>query len=73
LNKQTKAAAKRERRQRIADEPDAAPEEANRSEISDAELLELIEELHRQFDDHQITFETFEERKAELLGRLKVD
>ena len=73
LNKQTKAAAKRERRQRIADESASEPVAGDSSEISDAELLELIEALHNQFDSHEIDFETFEARRADLLARLKVD
>lgn len=73
LNKQAKAAAKRDRRQRLAEEAAAAPGDGDRSETPTGELLDLIEALHRQFEDGQISFEVFEQRKEELFARLQVD
>jgi len=80
--KKAKAAAKRERRHERPD-PDAEPlEDAlaepaaelnGGSETSASDLLEQIEEIHRQFDAGTISYEHFEETKAELLGRLTVD
>ena len=71
--KQATAAAKRERRQdRSTAEEEVAviPEEG---ELSAAQLLVLIEQIHKQFDDKIIDFEEFEEKKAELMARLPID
>lgn len=79
--KKAKQAAKRERRL----ERNAAPadtvdsEEVERllgdedKELSAAELLELIEKIHQQFENEDITFEEFEERKLDLFARLPID
>ena len=76
-DKQAKAQAKRERRRQLDQPGDAAPEDApgpdRPSGESAAELLELIDQLHRQFENAGIGFDEFEERKAELLRRLPVD
>ena len=72
-NKQANAALKRERRleRSNAEEEEAViPEEG---ELSAAQLLTLIEQIHKQFDDKQIDFEEFEEKKAELMARLPID
>jgi len=72
--KQAAAAAKRERRaERANAETETEIESPTEGELSPAELLELIEEIHRQFDAKQIDFEEFEEKKSELLARLTVD
>lgn len=42
-------------------------------QLSAAELLELIEKIHQQFDNEDITFEEFEEKKIELFARLPID
>ena len=34
---------------------------------------QLVEKLHKQFEDEVISFEDFEEQKAELMARLPVD
>lgn len=71
--KQATAAAKRERRQ---DRSPAEEEEAvipEEGELSAAQLLVLIEQIHKQFDDKVIDFEEFEEKKAELMARLPID
>lgn len=79
--KKAKQAAKRERRL----ERNSAPadtvdsEEVERllgdedKELSAAELLELIEKIHQQFENEDITFEEFEERKLDLFARLPID
>ncbi len=73
--KKAKAAAKRERRL----ERDAAPGGAEElpplgeGELSAAQLLERVEQIHRQFEAKQITHEDYEEQKAELLARLPID
>jgi hypothetical protein len=78
--KKAKAAAKRERRlERAAearnhtdtdsDEFDTSPE----GPISAAELLHEIEVTHQRFEAKLISYEEFEEKKAELLARLPID
>jgi FKBP-type peptidyl-prolyl cis-trans isomerase (trigger factor) len=71
--KQAAAAAKRERRVERANAEDVEIEIPTEGELSPAELLVLIEEIHRQFDAKLIDFEEFEEKKSELLARLPVD
>lgn len=39
-------------------------------EISPAELLSLVEQVQSQFDNNEIDFDEYEERKFELLARL---
>jgi len=79
-DKQAKAAAKRDRRQQRSSatgEADEVTPESLRSsgegELSAAELLSLVETVHRQFEAKEIDFETYEETKAALLARLSVD
>jgi hypothetical protein len=76
--KKAKAEAKRERRQeRVDAEPELDAPEAllgeDGRELSPSELLQAVEAVHKQFEAKQIDYETFEERKAELLSRLPVD
>jgi hypothetical protein len=78
--KKAKAAAKRERRQDKGSELDEGAEGATLTELADDEvelsaprLLELIESIHKQFEAKTISYEEFEEKKTELLGRLPVD
>jgi hypothetical protein len=70
--KQAASAAKRERRAERANAEEVV-EIPTEGELSPAELLGLIEEIHRQFEAKQIDFEEFEEKKSELLARLPVD
>lgn len=78
--KKAKAAAKREERQDRAvgvegEEPTSTDLDLGDAgeELSAPELLELIERIHHQFDSKQITYDEFEEKKAELLARLPID
>jgi len=79
--KKAKAAAKRERRHNgPVEDPNAVDaDEVDKlmggedKELSAAELLELIEKIHQQFENEDITFEEFEERKLELFARLPID
>jgi hypothetical protein len=77
--KKAKAAAKRERRQDRASGagPEAAEGEtltiSPDEELSAPRLLELIESIHKQFEAGTLSYEDFEEKKAELLARLPVD
>jgi hypothetical protein len=75
--KKAKAAMKRERRQgggsmepRDDEQPTIVDDGG---ELSAPVLLQLIEDIHRQFDAKEISFEEFEEKKLELLSRLPID
>jgi hypothetical protein len=78
--KKAKAAAKRERRiERAAEAKTASEDETTDSTesaegpISAAELLQEIEDTHQRFEAKLMTYEEFEEKKAELLSRLPID
>ena len=75
--KQAKAAAKRARRlEKGTEEPeDETPIDVSKmdEELSAAQLLDLVEKLHKQFDDEIISFEEFEDQKTELMARLTVE
>ena len=75
--KKARAAEKRERRAAKASENEdelETPEiPAEGEEISPADLLRLVEELHQAFADERIDFDEFEERKAELMERISVE
>ncbi len=80
--KKAKAALKQERRREKAEEADADPEdgaetleaiESTEGELSPEALLKYVEALHEQFDKGEVSFEEFEEKKADLLGRITVD
>ncbi|MDQ2647919.1 MAG: hypothetical protein M3Z03_00030 [Actinomycetota bacterium] len=75
--KKAKAAAKREKR---LEKPEAEegeettlPPLGDGVELTAAELLARVEEIHRLFDEKKITFEDFEEQKADLMARISVD
>lgn len=76
-DKKAKAAAKRSRRQEGTD--DAATVDEDRAplpggqQLSTPELLERIAEVHQQFEAGTISYELFEETKADLMSRLAVD
>ncbi len=76
--KKAKAAAKRERRlERAAEAKENATAEDSETStegpISAAELLHEIEVTHQRFEAKLMTYEEFEEKKAELLARLPID
>jgi hypothetical protein len=79
--KKAKAAAKREKRleraaeakeNATADDSDTSADEGE-GPISAAELLREIEVTHQRFEAKLMTYEEFEEKKAELLSRLPID
>jgi hypothetical protein len=76
--KKAKQAAKREKRldKGTEDESDEltplAPAEPG-VELPAGELLKRVADLHRLFEDKKITFEDFEEQKADLMARISVD
>jgi hypothetical protein len=75
--KKAKAAQKRERRQggvqpeRDDDTPTVVVDDGG--ELSAPVLLALIEQIQKQFDNEEISFEEYEERKLDLLARLPID
>ncbi len=78
--KKAKAAAKRAERQDRLSDPDVAAEGTEFEplpdgdhELSAAELLAAIERIHQQFDAKVISYDDFEEKKAQLLARLPID
>ncbi|MEW6476556.1 MAG: hypothetical protein AB1679_30210 [Actinomycetota bacterium] len=76
--KKAKAAAKREKRleraaeARLASDNDDTPT-SGEGPISAAELLQEIEITHQRYEAKLMTYEEFEEKKAELLARLPID
>ena len=80
--KKAKAAAKREKRMERAADAKTAADTADTVDdasgdgegpISAAELLHEIEVTHQRFEAKLMTYEEFEEKKAELLARLPID
>jgi hypothetical protein len=76
--KKAKAAAKREKRlDKSTDEPEEgeelAPLSDDGTELSAAELLKRVEDLHNLFEAKKISFEDFEEQKADLMARISVE
>lgn len=76
--KKAKQALKREKRQSgepaVSDEEEVAttlPDDG--TELSADELLTQIALIHKQLDDKTISFEEFEELKADLMARLPID
>ena len=82
--KKAKAAVKRERRQSRASDVDGTGGGTVKAELrgavglaetelSPGELLRMVEALHHDFEAKRISFEDYEERKADILSRLPVD
>ncbi len=80
--KKAKAVAKREQRQarsEDSDDPEGLENGANGNgssgevEMPAEKVLELVDQLHQRFDAKLIDYDSFEEQKADLLGRLRVD
>jgi hypothetical protein len=75
--KKAKQALKRERRQGgeapVKEEETEAIVIGEGGELSADELLTQIALIHKQLDDKTISFEEFEELKADLMARLPID
>jgi intein/homing endonuclease len=76
--KKAKAAAKREKRLEKGTESEDEVTELEPlgepgTELSAGELLARVEEIHRLFEAKKISFEDFEEQKADLMARISVD
>lgn len=73
-NKRAKQAAKREKRQaKGEDGEDEAGVEAAAPQVDESAVLGQLEALHQRYDAEEIDFDTFEERRTELLGQLTQD
>ena len=70
--KQEKAMVKRERRRAAAEQAEAQPPRQPAEESTPA-LIDLIADLHGRFEAGQVSFEAYEEQKAELLRRLAIE
>jgi hypothetical protein len=72
-----KAAQKRDRRQgrqssSATDPPDPGSEAAVAGESDNQAILAQIEALHRDFEAHLISFDTYEKQRDELLERIRI-
>ncbi len=72
-DKEARAIAKRERRQTKPEAPDTAVDGDDPVVVPSAVVLELLAEAHRQFQNDEISFEEYDETKADLLRKLHVD
>ncbi|MEQ8438187.1 MAG: hypothetical protein RIB65_11905 [Ilumatobacter fluminis] len=70
--RQEKKEAKRERKEERAAEAEAAAAEPDEPVAPQDEVLAQLAALHKRFDDEQIDFDEFEERKQELMAKLAV-
>ena len=73
LEKAKAKAARKAERLEAAAEAAAAASDAPKPQSDPGAIMAELETLHKRFDDEQIDFETFEEKKAELLSRLTID
>lgn len=73
--KKERAAAKREKRHDRSAAPAATdiPMPPGDTEVSAADLVRLVEAIHAEYDAGTIDLDTFEEKKAQLLARVRVD
>ena len=69
--KREKAQAKAERKAARAEEAELAATDADPAPPQE-DVLAALAALHAEFDDDKIDFETFEERKQELIAKLSV-
>ena len=71
--KQEKAAAKRERRQSREPLGEASGEAVGAPEHAQDKVLADLAALHQRYADEQLSLEDFEEQRAEMVSRLRVD
>ena len=72
--KQQRAQAKLEKRaERAADDDGDGDVVVDEPVHDEGDVLASLAKLHEAFDNEQIDFDTFEERRAELMSRLKID
>jgi hypothetical protein len=72
--KKAKAAAKRDKRLagRATDAEEEGEVEAPAPAVDESAILARLEDLHKRFDDEQISFDDFEEQRAALLEQLAI-
>lgn len=72
--KKERAAAKREKRQdRTPSTEEVQSDIPLGEELSAADLMRHVEAIHSDYEAGRIDLDTFEEKKAELLARVRVD
>lgn len=69
--KQQRAQAKIEKRAERGESDEDEIEEVATADQDD--VLASLAKLHEAFDNEQIDFDTFEERRTELMSKIKVD
>jgi hypothetical protein len=77
IDKRSRAAEKRDRRQRKSDPSAEDPSATDAAEGTAVEtdsgaILEQMEQLQRDFEADIIDFETYDERKTELLSHIQI-
>ena len=77
MAKKAKAQAKREKRldksefeADLDDEDEAA---SDGPKLSNTDVMDRIEDLHRRYDDGQMDLDTFDEQKATLMAQISID
>ena len=70
--RQHKAGAKRQRKEDRAAAAESPTDRDDAPTAPQSEVLSELADLHERFDDDDIEFDEFEERKHELLARLDV-
>ena len=73
--KKERAAAKREARQNksAADTTDTPTVVTGEGDLSAADLVRLVEAIHKEYEDGTIDLDEFEEKKQALLARVRID
>lgn len=73
--KKERAAAKREARQNkaAAGEGEETTTVIGEGDLSAADLVRLVEAIHKEYEDGTIDLDEFEEKKQALLARVKID
>jgi hypothetical protein len=71
--KQQRAQAKAEKRAERAAGSDEDVEDEVVPQHDESDVLASLAKLHEAYDNEQIDFDTFEERRAELMSRLRID
>ena len=67
-----KAQAKAERKAQRAEEAEAAADVPDEPVADQSKVLAELAKLHERFDAEEIDFDTFDERKQELIAQLNV-
>lgn len=57
----------------ITPDGESSPLVPDKKDLGPAELLQVVERLHASYANEEITFEEFEEAKAELMAMIQVD